>query len=118
MTTTPEPKARPGRNYFGRVKVAGRWFNPAAMHGTANGYKNSGCRCYRCRVAGSAEAMEKRMARAAQRVLAHGGWYHPHAPHGTANGYSNYMCRCPACRQAMHQVYLKRKARRRANADT
>lgn len=75
-------------------------------HGTANGYKNHGCRCKECRAAKSAEGKAIRERRRASAPA--------NTPHGTPNGYAQWCCRCADCVAA----HSKSKTRRRlANND-
>lgn len=63
-------------------------------HGTANGYSNLGCRCDKCRAAGTSRLQAQRAARA-RRGLPEGD-----LRHGKPTTYTNWGCRCQACKKA------------------
>jgi 5-methylcytosine-specific restriction endonuclease McrA len=82
---------------------------PAHLHGTANAYRNYGCRCGPCRDAGSksnAEAYARRLGRAAREVKVRGP-----AEHGTSARYVA-GCRCDDCRRAATAAAQERLKRR------
>jgi hypothetical protein len=73
-----------------------------ARHGTANTYKNLGCRCNRCSEAARLDARSARHARYARRLLIDGVWIAPVADdrHGLPYTYNSWGCRCEPCTDA------------------
>ncbi len=71
------------------------YVNPAAPHGTLNGYTNYGCRCSACRAANADKVWEAGERRHAAMLR---GDVDP--PHGSTSTYKNYRCRCGPCRAA------------------
>jgi len=103
-------QARDHARYHGRVLVGGRWFSPAAPHGTANGYSNYGCHCPPCKDAVNAAIVARRRRFYAQRVLVGGRLVHPGpgTRHGVADTYKRLGCRCLPCCVAHSQLQRRR----------
>ena len=93
------------------TKVLFRSDRSDPRHGTANGYVNLGCRCFRCRNAWADRALRDRASRAA-RLAADPTL----APHGRATTYRNWGCRCDECTAAHSEAGRRRRAARKTRS--
>lgn len=84
----------------------GKWFNPHAPHGSANGYVNYLCRCRECTDAWAAHGRELKERRFARRELVDGRLISPGIKHGGAMAHRNHGCECTPCLTA-HQEATK-----------
>lgn len=91
-----------------RASMRGKMLPGDPRHGTANGYSNLGCRCDKCRAAGTSGQRAWRAERA-RRGLPEGD-----PRHGKATTYANWDCRCQACTKAWAEYRRARRSRRAA----
>lgn len=93
------------------------------VHGTHDGYNNHGCRCLRCREAGTMYRLSRlvdcanRCGRKIKPRKEHSGlcascsYAARRGPdkHGTETQYTNRGCRCDACRKAATAARNRRR---------